>query len=87
MPDATPVPEVDIAGLASAHAEGAFVLDVRQPDEYEAGHVPGLRFISIEREFSALVHGHRVDMVTPRFLNPRIRHQVLNSAELLYVAA
>ena len=54
--------------------------------EFQAGHVPGLKFISIEREFSGLVHGRRVDMVTPKFLNARIRQEVLNSAELLYVA-
>jgi rhodanese-related sulfurtransferase len=40
MTDA-PVPEIDVAELASRHADGAYVLDVRQPDEYEAGHVPG----------------------------------------------
>lgn len=55
--------------------------------EFQAGHVPGLNFVSIEREFSGLLHGRRVDMVTPKFLNPRIRDQVLNSAEPLYVAA
>ena len=55
--------------------------------EFQAGHVPGFNFISIEREFSGLVHGRRVDMVTPKFLNPRIRDQVLSSAEPLYVAA
>ena len=55
--------------------------------EFQAGHVPGLNFISIEREFSRILHGRRVDMVTPRFLNRRIRDQVLNSAEPLYVAA
>jgi len=37
------------------------------------GHVPGLRFVTIEREFSELLHGRRVDMVTPKLLNPRIR--------------
>jgi len=55
--------------------------------EFHAGHVPGLAFVSIEREFSGLLHGRRVDMVTPKFLSPRIRDQVLRSAEPLYVAA
>ena len=55
--------------------------------EFQAGHVPGLSFLNIEREFSGLVQGRRVDMVTPKFLNSRIREQVLGSAELLYVAA
>ena len=55
--------------------------------EFQAGHVPGLSFVSIERDFSGLVHGRRVDMVTPKFLNPRIRDQVLSSIEPLYVGA
>jgi predicted nucleotidyltransferase len=55
--------------------------------EFQPGHVPGLRFVSIEREFSKLLQGRRVDMVTPKFLSPRIRDEVLRSAESLYVAA
>ena len=55
--------------------------------EFEAGHVPGFNFVSIEREFSGLLDGRRVDMVTPKFLNPRSRDQILSSAEPLYVAA
>ena len=55
--------------------------------EFQAGHVPGLNFVSIEREFSTLLHGRQVDMVTPKFLNHRIREQVLSSAEPLYVTA
>ena len=55
--------------------------------EFQAGHIPGLNFVSIEREFSRLLNGRRVDMVTPKFLNPRIRDQVLSNAEPLYVAA
>jgi predicted nucleotidyltransferase len=55
--------------------------------EFQTGHVPGFNFISIERELSRLLHGRRVDMVTPKFLNHRIRDQVLSSAESLYVAA
>lgn len=55
--------------------------------EFQAGHVPGFNFVSIEREFSGLLRGRRVDMVTPKFLNLRIRDQILSSAEALYVAA
>ena len=55
--------------------------------EFQAGHVPGFNFVSIEREFSGLLHGRRVDMVMPKFLNHRIRDQILSSAESLYVAA
>jgi predicted nucleotidyltransferase len=54
--------------------------------EFEAGHVPGFNFVSIEREFSGLLRGRGVDMVTPKFLNFRIRDQILSSAESLYVA-
>ena len=54
--------------------------------EFQAGHVPGLSFLSIEREFSRLLRGRRVDMVTPKFLNHRIRDQIVSSAEFLYVA-
>ena len=55
--------------------------------EFQAGHVPGFNFVSIEREFSGLLRGRRVDMVTPKCLTPRIRDQILSSAEPLYVAA
>lgn len=55
--------------------------------EFQPGHVPGLSFVGMERELSALLHGRRVDLVTPKFLNVRIRDQVLREAEPLYVAA
>jgi rhodanese-related sulfurtransferase len=35
------VPEIDIDELARRRAAGAYVVDVRNPDEYVAGHVPG----------------------------------------------
>ncbi len=55
--------------------------------EFHPGHVPGLDFISIERELSGLLQGRQVDLVTPKFLNARIRDRVLREAESLYVAA
>ncbi|WP_380164995.1 rhodanese-like domain-containing protein [Jannaschia sp. R86511] len=33
--------ETDLADLAAAHTAGAVVVDVREPDEYVGGHVPG----------------------------------------------
>ena len=55
--------------------------------EFQPGHVPGLNFVSMERELSGLLQGRRVDLVTPKFLNVRIREQILREAEPLYVAA
>ena len=40
--------EVDLDTFASAFAEGAVVLDVRNPDEYETAHVPGAVLIPID---------------------------------------
>lgn len=35
------VREVDVRTFASAHRDGALVVDVREPYEYVSGHVPG----------------------------------------------
>jgi rhodanese-related sulfurtransferase len=39
--------EVDLDTFAAAHATGAVVLDVRNPDEYESGHVSGAVLIPL----------------------------------------
>jgi rhodanese-related sulfurtransferase len=41
------VPEVDVDQLDQARATAAVVIDVRQPEEYDAGHVPGARLIPL----------------------------------------
>ena len=73
---------------------GSVLRDDFKPDsdvdvlvEFLPGHVPGLRFVTIEREFSELLPGRRVDTVTPKCLNARIRESVRSAAEPLYVAA
>jgi uncharacterized protein len=60
--------------------------DVDMLVDFQPGHVPGLDFIKIERELSGLLQGRRVEMVTPKSLSPRLRSQILESAEALYVA-
>jgi uncharacterized protein len=51
--------------------------------EFEPGHVPGLRFIGMQEELSRLF-GRPVDLVTPKFLNARIRDRVLQTAEVQF---
>lgn len=41
------IPEVDLDTFAAAHADGAFVIDVREPSEYVGGHVPGARLVPL----------------------------------------
>jgi predicted nucleotidyltransferase len=52
--------------------------------EFEPGHVPGLALIRMQDELSELLAGRRVDLVTPKFLHPRIRNQVLAEMEVQY---
>ena len=41
------VPEIDIATTVERLAAGAAIVDVRQPDEYAAGHVPGAPLVPL----------------------------------------
>ena len=41
------VPEVDIDEFARRREQGTPVIDVREPDEYTAGHVPGATLIPL----------------------------------------
>jgi len=52
--------------------------------EFESGHVPGLALIRMEDELSRLLGGRKVDMVTPKFLNHRIRDSILSEAQVQY---
>lgn len=47
MAEQEPSLEIDLDTFAAAHAEGAPVLDVRNPDEYETAHVPGAVLIPL----------------------------------------
>ncbi len=41
------VPEIDVDEAAERHAAGTPVIDVREPDEYLEGHVPGAPLIPL----------------------------------------
>ncbi len=54
--------------------------------EFEPSHTPGLAFFSMEAELSKLL-GRRIDLNTPQFLSRYFRDEVLDEAEVQYVAA
>jgi rhodanese-related sulfurtransferase len=58
--------EVDLAAFVAAHAAGAVVIDVREPGEYVAGHVPGSRLMPLGRlpqHLPDLPRGERVYVI------------------------
>ena len=59
--------------------------DVDMLVEFELEHVPGfLRLALIEAAFSQLLGGRHVDLITPKFINHRLRRRVLETAEVAY---
>ena len=70
---------------------GSVLRDDFQPEsdidvlvEFDPAHIPGFAFIRVQDELSELLGGHEVDLVTPEFLNRRIRERVLAEAEVQY---
>ncbi|HET6773988.1 MAG TPA: rhodanese-like domain-containing protein [Acidimicrobiales bacterium] len=41
------VPEIDVTELARLRPDGIALIDVRQPDEYTAAHVPGATLVPL----------------------------------------
>ena len=55
--------------------------------EFEPGHVPGfIKLYEIEQNLTEILDGHQPDLVTPKFLNHRIREKILSQAEVQYAA-
>jgi predicted nucleotidyltransferase len=53
--------------------------------EYDPAHRPGLIGLQeIEDELSQLCGGRRVDLVNPKYLNSRLRDQILGEAQPQY---
>jgi predicted nucleotidyltransferase len=78
-------------GIRKLALFGSVLRDDFRPDsdvdvlvEFEPGHIVGLRIIDIEEELSQLVGGHKVDIVSEKYLNKRLRARVLATAEVQY---
>ena len=52
--------------------------------EFDPEHVPGFALIRMQDELSAIFRGRKIDLVTPKSLNRRIRPQVEAEAVILY---
>ena len=50
------ISEASVEELESALQAGAVLIDVRQPDEYEAGHVPGAVLVPLATVPDSLEH-------------------------------
>ena len=98
MPTAIPIDQQSLSEFCHRHhisklaVFGSVLRDDFSPEsdvdflvEFEPGHTPGfLRLYDMEQELSKLVGGRRVDMLTPKFLNHRIRDHILGEAEVQY---
>lgn len=51
---------------------------------YDPQFPVGFRIFRMEEELSKLFDGHKVDIVNEKYINPRMREQVLTEAEVLY---
>jgi predicted nucleotidyltransferase len=54
--------------------------------EFEPGHVPGLALVRMQDELSVILGNREVDLVTPKFLNRRMRDRVIAEAVVQYAA-
>ncbi len=61
----TTTPEIDVEELVAAHRERALLVDVREPDEYVAGHVPGAVLIPMSQLANRL---GEIDKTSPVFV-------------------
>ncbi len=55
--------------------------------DFEPQHVPGfIALYAIEQELSQILGGRKVDLVTEKFLNERIRRRIMDDLEIQYAA-
>ena len=72
---------------------GSVLRDDFRPDsdvdvliEFAPGHRVGfIGLHAVEEELSSLFGGHKIDLVSPKYLNRRLRERVLSEAEVQYV--
>ena len=72
--------EVDLDTFAMAHADGAVVIDVREPHEYASGHVPGAKLVPLG---SLPMHAARLPGDQPVYIICATGNRSLTAARFL----
>jgi len=52
--------------------------------EFDPGHTVGFEIFDMEEELSHLFGGHKIDIVSEKYLNRRLRQRILDTAEVQY---
>jgi len=52
--------------------------------EFDRRFPVGLRIFDVEADLAPLIGGRKPDLVNPKFLNPRLKSEILGSARVLY---
>jgi rhodanese-related sulfurtransferase len=77
--------ELDVKQFAAAQADGAFVVDVREPVEYLAGHVPGAVLVPVAQvptRIAELPEGERTYVICASGNRSRAVRDYLRTAGL-----
>jgi thioredoxin 1 len=77
---AASAPEVDVGELERARSGGAVVIDVREPDEYAAGHVAGAQLVPLSTVPQAV---HRLPTDRPVYVICQSGRRSLDAAQFL----
>lgn len=51
---------------------------------FKEGNILGFKIFSLEEELSKALGGKKVDLINKKFLNPRVREQILREASVEY---
>jgi predicted nucleotidyltransferase len=78
-------------GIRRLSLFGSVLRDDFRPDsdvdvlvEFKPDRIVGWEIIDIEQELSQLFGGHKVDMVNPKYLIPRLKDRILSSSQVQY---
>ncbi len=97
MPGRLPVDRAQLAEFCRRHhirklsLFGSVVRDDFRPNsdvdvlvEFSPGYAVGFAIVDLEEELSQIMGGRRIDLINPKYLNPRLRERVLADAEVQY---